>query len=194
MTSPSPQRFGHLPAGLAVLVTACLAPLLAACAGAAAQVNLPTKTQATAAAAPESAPPRLTPRQQVVAAFTGYTTAMAAAFDSRSPAEVRQLLSPYLSAATIANAVRAFGQAWRQNEVSFGQPERHIIGVRIDGPAAWVHDCDNTSKSGLEYAGTGEIVPGSLGTVDDNLLTRLDLVGGHWVIGVQTVEEVPCTS
>ena len=191
MTSPTPQRYGRRPAGLALLVTACLAPLLAACAGAAAQVHLPAKTQATAAAAP--APQPLTPREQVVAAFTGYTTAMATAFDSRSPAEVRQLLSPYLNAATIANAVQAFSQAWRQNEVSFGQPERHIIGVRIDGGAAWVHDCDNTSKSGLEYAGTGQIVPGSLGTVDDNLMTRLDLVAGHWVIGVQTVEEVPCT-
>jgi hypothetical protein len=193
MTSPSPQRNGRVPAGLAALVIACLAPFLAACAGAAAQVNLPAKTQATAAAAPAPVPARLTPRQQVVAAFTGYTTAMTAAFDSRSQAEVRRLLSPYLSAATIANAVRAFGQAWRQNEVSFGQPERHIIGIRIQGAAAWVHDCDNTSKSGLEYAGTGQIVPGSLGTADDNLLTRLDRVGGHWVIGVQTVEEVPCT-
>jgi len=192
MTSPTPQRFGRLPAGLALVVTACLAPLLAACAGAAAQVRLPAKTEATAAAAP-AAPQRLTPRQEVIAAFTGYTTAMAAAFDSRSPAEVRQLLSPYLNAATIANAVHAFSQAWQQNEVSFGQPEQHIIGVRIEGTAAWVHDCDNTSKSGLQYAGTGQIVPGSLGTVDDNLMTRLDLVDGHWVIGVQTVEEVPCT-
>jgi hypothetical protein len=193
MTTPSPQRYGRLPAGLAALMIACLAPLLAACAGAAAQAHLPAKTDATAAAAPAAAPARLTPRQRVVAAFAGYTTAMAAAFDSRSPAEVRQLLTPYLSSATIANAVRAFGQAWRQNEVSFGQPDRHIIGVRIQGAAAWVHDCDDTSKSGLEYAGTGQIVPGSLGTVDDNLMTRLDLVGGHWVIGVQTVEEVPCT-
>jgi hypothetical protein len=192
MTSPTPQRCRRLPAGRTVLVIACLAPLIAACAGAAAQVRLPAKTQPTAAAA-APAPQRLTPRQQVIAAFTGYTTAMAGAFDSRSPAEVRQLLSPYLDAATIANAVRAFSQAWRQNEVSFGQPEHHIIGVRIQGSAAWVHDCDNTSKSGLEYAGTSQIVPGSLGTVDDNLLTRLNLVGGHWVIGVQTLEDVPCS-
>jgi hypothetical protein len=193
MTSPTPQRCGRLPAVRAVLVTACLAPLLAACASAAAQVQLPAKTRPTAASA-AAAPRRLTPRQQVIAAFTGYTTAMAAAFDSRSPAEVRQLLRPYLDTATIANAVRAFRQAWSQNEVSFGQPERHIIGVRIQGGAAWVHDCDNTSKSGLEYAGTGQIVPGTLGTVDDNLLTRLNLVDGHWVIDVQTIEDVPCSA
>jgi hypothetical protein len=193
MTSPTPQRWCRLPAGLAVLAAACLAPLLAACAGAAAQVNLPAKTQATTSAA-ASAPQRLTPRQEVISTFTGYTAAMAAAFDSRSPAEVRQLLGPYLNAATIANAVHAFGQAWRQNEVSFGQPVQHIIAVRVQGSAAWVHDCDNTSKSGLEFAGTGQIVPGSLGTVDDNLLTRLNLVDGHWVIGVQTVEDVPCSA
>jgi hypothetical protein len=36
-------------------------------------------------------------------------------------------------------------------------------------------------------------VPGTLGTAEDNLVTRLDLVRGHWVIGIQTIEDVPCT-
>jgi hypothetical protein len=55
-----------------------------------------------------------------------------------------------------------------------------------------VHDCDNTSQSGLEYASTGEIVPGSLGNTEDNLVTRLNLVRGHWMVWVQTIEDVPC--
>jgi len=198
MTSPIPQRPRHadgvhaLGRPLIALLAACLVPLLAACAGAAAQVHLPAKAAATTSARP--APVPLTPRQQVVSAFTGYTAAMAAAFDSRSPAQVRELLHPYLDRATISNAIQAFSHAWNQNEVSYGHPVQHIIGVRIRGRTAWVHDCDDTSNSGLAYAGTGQVVPGTLGSPDDNLVTRLSLIGGHWHVGVQTIEDVPCTA
>jgi hypothetical protein len=191
MTLSTPQRVGRMPLCLSALLAACLAPSLAACAGAAAQVNLPAKAAATRSAPP--APRPQTPRQQVVAAFTGYTAAMAAAFDSRSPGQVRQLLQPYLDRATISNAIQAFSRAWGQNEVSYGHAVLHIIGVRIKGSSAWVHDCDDTSRAGLAYAGSGQVVPGTLGSPDDNLVTRLDLIGGHWHIGVQTVEDVPCT-
>jgi len=117
---------------------------------------------------------------------------MASAFNSRSPATVRQLLRPYLAASTVSNALRAFSQAWSHGEISYGHVVQHIIGIRIAGPAAWVHDCDNTSDAGLAYASTGQIVPGTLGTAEDNLVTRLDLVRGHWVIAIQTIEDVPC--
>ena len=189
MTSSSPPRRGRLPLGRAALLVACLAPVLAACGGAAAQVQLPAKAVATRSAAPPAPP--LTARQQVVVAFTGYTAAMAAAFDSRSAAQVRQLLRPYLDQATIANAIRSFSQAWGQHEVSYGHPEQHIIGVRIRGAAAWVHDCDDTSGSGLAYT-SGQVVPGTLGSPHENLVTRLNRVDGHWLFGIQTIEDVPC--
>lgn len=190
MTSSTPPRPGRLPSARAALLAAFLTPLLAACGGAAAQVQLPAKVAATTSAPPAVRP--LTPRQQVAVAFSGYTAAMTAAFDSRSPAQVRQLLTPYLDKATISNAIRAFSQAWGRSEVSYGHAEHHILGVRIRGTAAWVHDCDDTSGSGLAYSGTGQVVPGTLGTPDENLVTRLNLVNGHWLIGVQTVEDVPC--
>lgn len=194
MTSPTWQRAcWRPPAWLAVLI-AGLTPVLAACAATAPLVHLPAKPkphQARAAAVTVQQP--LSPRQQVVAAYLGYTTAMTDAFNSRSPADVRQLLAPYLDSATVSNAIRAFGQAWTKGEISYGQVERHILAVNIDGTAAWVHDCDNTSNSGLAYASTDQIVPGSLGIPDDNLVTRLNLVRGHWVVYVQTVEDVSCT-
>jgi hypothetical protein len=177
-------------AAMAVLA-ACAAPALAACAGAAPSVQLPAKAPVQKATAASKQRP-LTSHQQVVAAYTGYTAAMAAAFDSRSAARVGQLLAPFLDRATVANATRAFRQAWAKDEISYGQVVRHIIGVRIQGTAAWVHDCDNTSASGLEYARTSQIVPGSLGLPDQNIVTRLNLVHGHWVVAVQTVEDVPC--
>ena len=46
--------------------------------------------------------------------------------------------------------------------------------------------------AGVLTVGTGQVVPGTLGSPDENLVTRLNLVSGHWLIGIQTVEEVPC--
>ena len=76
--------------------------------------------------------------------------------------------------------------------MSYGSVVQHIIGVRVQGTKAWVHDCDNTSDSGLANGRTGQVVPGSLGTADDNLVTRLNLVDGHWMVWVQTIEDLPC--
>jgi hypothetical protein len=190
MTSVTRIRNVPLSSGVAVVAAACLTSL-AACGSPAARVHLPAKPHAAKAAVVTANQPA-TPRQQVVAAYTGYTAAMQAAFSSRSPGRVKELLSPFLDAATIRNATGAFSQAWAKNDISYGQAVQHIIGVRISGTAAWVHDCDNTSQSGLEYASTGEIVPGSLGNTEDNLVTRLNLVRGHWMVWVQTIEDVPC--
>jgi hypothetical protein len=193
-TFPTWQRTASLPPAWLAVIVACLVPLLAACAATAPLVHLPAKpkpphpAKAAAATIQES----LSPRQQVVDAYLGYTNAMTNAFNSRSAAEVRRLLGPYLDAATVRNAIRAFGQAWAKGEINYGQVQRHIIGVNVEGTAAWVHDCDNTSNSGLAYASTDQIVPGSLGIPDDNLVTRLNLVRGHWVVYVQTVEDVSC--
>ena len=112
MTSLTPQRTAAFSAGRAAVLLACLVPLLAACAGAAAQVRLPPKTTAQAVADPAARP--LTAQQQVVAAYTGYTAAMSAAFDSRDAAAVRQLLGPYLDTATIKNAIRASARRGRR--------------------------------------------------------------------------------
>lgn len=172
-------------------MAASLVPLLAACAAALAPVHLPRKP-ARQEPVVVSRPQRLTAHQQVVAAYTGYTAAMAAAFASRSTARVSEILRPYLGTATIRNAIRTFSRAWAAGEVSYGQVVQHIISVRIDGSAAWVHDCDNTSGAGLEYARTGQAVPGTRGVPDDNLVTRLNLVHGHWMVWAQTVEALPC--
>ncbi len=182
----------RLPALLSV--AACLVPLLAGCAATAPLVHLPARPKLHAARAAAATVQRpLSARQQVITAYLGYTAAMTDAFNSRSVAEVRLLLAPYLDTATVRNAISAFTQAWARDEISYGQVERHIIGVKVEGKAAWVHDCDNTSDSGLAYASTDQIVPGSLGIRDENLVTRLNLVHGHWVVYVQTIEDVSCT-
>ncbi len=194
MTFQTWHRSGwRLPAWLAVIV-ASAAPVLVACTATAPLVRLPARPRAHPATAAAVTVQRLpSARQQVISAYLGYTTAMTDAFNSRSAAQVRVLLGPYLNAATVRNAIHAFSQAWARGEITYGEIERHIIGVSVEGSAAWVHDCDNTSNSGLAYASTDQIVPGSLGIADDNLVTRLSLVRGHWVVDVQTIEDASCT-
>jgi hypothetical protein len=187
VTRSAPRRTRKLPA----VLLSCAGLLLAGCAGAAAQVQLPARPSATPTAT-AAAVGSQSPRQRVLATYAGYTTATTQAFGARSAPRVRQLLDPYLDPATVRNFISAFRQDWAKNEVTYGRPVRHILSVRIQGSAAWVHECDDTTESGLAYAATGQVVPGSLGIPDFNLVTRLNLAHGRWMIGVQTVEDVPC--
>jgi hypothetical protein len=175
---------------LLAVLACCLAPLLAACSGAAAQVQLPAKVVRAVPAASASAA-ALPTQQQVVAALTGYTSALGEAAKSRSPALARRLLTPYLAGDRLGGVVQAVSGIWAKGESFYGQDILHILTVRIDGRRAFVHDCDDTSSMGLQNAG-GQPVPGTAGIPQDNLVTRLDLVGGHWMVESQLVEDVPC--
>jgi hypothetical protein len=175
----------------ASLLAACPTIVLAGCGPTATSVRLPPKSPATPAVS-ASTRHTLSERQQVIAAFTGYNAALRLASNSRSAAAVRRLMSPYIDSATIANLIRFDRGLWSRNESSYGHVVYHILTVRIDGDHAFVHDCDNTSDSGLENIATGQPIPGSLGVRDLNIITRLNLVHGRWLIGLQTIEDVPC--
>jgi hypothetical protein len=176
---------------LAVLAC-CLAPALASCTGAAVQVRLPPKSSPVAAAARVQHAP--TQRQLVLAAFSGYTAALHAADLSVNAATARRLLRPYLSAARVAGTVQTELSIWAKGERFYGQDVLHVLTVRIEGRHAFVHDCDNTSAMGLENAATGQPVPGTAGIPAENIVTRLELVHGHWLIQFQLIEDVPCAA
>jgi hypothetical protein len=166
-------------------------PVLAACSGKPAQVELPAK-QAAATPAASRELVSATPRQQVLAALTGYTAALGRAEQSRSITVARRLLRPYLAVSRTGDLVQAVSTIWAKGDRFYGEDVLHIIGVRIHGHRAFVHDCDDTSGMGLENAATGQALPGSAGVRDANLVTRLDLVAGHWVVEFQLPEGVPC--
>jgi hypothetical protein len=168
-----------------------LVPALAGCARTVAAVQLPAKPVQTSEAT--SAPAAPTARQQVVAALIGYTAALAQADESRSSSSARQLLRPYLVAGRIAGLVQAMHAIWDRGESFYGQDVLHVSSVTVAGRHAFVHDCDDTSGMGLLDVATAQIVPGSVGTSRANLVTRLDLVSGHWLVQFQLVEDVPCT-
>lgn len=174
----------------AVMVV-CAMPLLAACTGAAARVTLPV-TSDVRTPATLSQPVPSAPRQQVVAALTGYTAALSRAEQSRSDLLAGELLRPYLAANRIRGMVAALRAIWARGDGFYGADVLHILSVRIDGRRAFAHDCDNTSSMGLTNESTGQLVPGSAGVQHANLVTRLDLVSRRWVVASQLPEDVPC--
>lgn len=178
--------------GSAVAAMAAVAVLLTGCAASPALVRLPVRSsevRATAVSAPATSV-----TQQVIAAFTGYTIALGQADKSRSEAVARSLLRPYLAASRIDGLVQAMSSIWAQGELFYGQDIVRITSVTVGSGRAFVHDCDDTSGMGLEHAATGQVVPGSAGIPRENVVTRLDLVGGHWLVQFQLIEDAPCTA
>jgi hypothetical protein len=141
-----------------------------------------------------STPAALSAQQQVIAVRTNYTAAIGEAEKSRSAIEARELLRPYLAADRIDGLVQTMASIWTKGEVFYGQDVLHIVRVTVTDTAAFVYDCDDTSSMGLKYAATGEVVPGSQGSPEMNLITRLDLTGGHWLVQFQVVVDQPCTA
>ncbi len=188
---PSRGRRAQLVRGLGCCYLASAVALaLAACSSAVGQVLLPPESpDATPAATVQQAP---TQRQQVLAAFAGYTAALHAADLSGDAARARRLLRPFLAAARIPGVVQTERSIWAKGERFYGQAVLHVLSVKIDGRHAFVHDCDNTSAMGLQNASTGLPVPGTAGIPEDNVITRLDLVRRHWLVAFQLIEDVPC--
>ena len=132
MTSPRSRQTAPRTRRVPALLVACLAPALAACSGAAAQVQLPAKPAAATPAA-QASPAALTARQQVVAALAGYVTALGQAEQSRSGAAARRILRPYLAADRIGGLVRAVSIIWASGDAFYGQDVLHVLTVRIEG-------------------------------------------------------------
>jgi hypothetical protein len=128
----------------------------------------------------------------VIAALAGYSAALGQAEQSRSGATARRLLHPYLAANRIGGLVRAVSTIWARGDAFYGQDVLRVLTVRIEGRRAFVHECDNTSGMGLEHAASGQAVPGSSGVEHDNLVTRLELARGRWLVESQLPEDVPC--
>lgn len=168
-----------------------LASAVAGCGGQQA-VNLPQKAagqQDPPAAAASHAP--LTPRQQVVAAYTGYWQALGQALDTRSAPQARAILARHVPPASIPSLVSGFESDWARGEIQYGSPVPHIQSVRIDGSHAAVHDCADFSHAGLQDASTGQVI-GSLGDSRVNMISTLVRSHGRWLVSNQVPVVVPC--
>ena len=193
MTRVWPRLLLQPSCGCSVLIAAAMASALAACNGTAVPVALPSRSPVAATPASPTAA-FLSAQQQVIVARANYTLAVGDAEKSRSATEARELLRPYLAAGQIDALVQTMSSIWAKGESFYGQDVLHILRVTVTDNTAFVYDCDDTSSMGLKYAATGQVVPGSGGSPDMNLITRLGLVGGHWLVQFQVVVDEPCTA
>jgi hypothetical protein len=164
--------------------------LAAAGCGGQASVALPSKASAPVTPAALADPP-LTPRQQVVAAYTGYWQALGQALDTQNAQRARVILARYVPPAGIPSLISAFETEWVRGEIQYGGPVLHILSVRITGDHAAVHDCADFSQAGVQDASTGQVI-GSLGNPHVNMITTLVLTHGRWLVSNQVPVVSPC--
>ncbi len=181
---------GKWAVGLATGLVAGLVGGLAGCGATAAPVRLPVRgphaTATSAAPAHESA------RELVIGAYRGYWRATNNALDSRNPQRATEILAGYVPRTAVAALVNGLRRLWRRDEISYGEPVLHIMGVTFTGSrTAAVHDCIDMSHAGFQDWQTGQVV-GGLGQPHDNLITTLALEHGRWLVTDAITVARPC--
>jgi hypothetical protein len=145
-----------------------------------ADVALPVKPDHVQAAGAKTVAP--TERDQVVAAYEGYWRATSAALASRDPGKAGAILAGYVPGSAIPELVGGLKAIWRRDEIGYGSPVFHILGVRITGHrTAAVHDCVDLSHTGFQNQQTGQIV-GGFGQSHDFMITTLVRTHGRWLV------------
>jgi hypothetical protein len=183
-------RYALAPRALAVPVLAVAAAAVAGCGSAQAPVALPPRAAAHSPA--QAAMARPTVRQQVVAAYTAYWQATAAATDAGGGARARAILAPYLPPSSIPAMIAALRQDWAAHAVTDGSPVLHITAVSVGHGTATVSDCVDLSHAGLRDARTGQVFPHSFGSPRASYFASLVRRGGHWLVSNLVPVVAPC--
>lgn len=155
-----------IPVGLAALV------LLAGCGGGG-TVPLPAKSsslRAPSASASVSAPDSA--RAQVIAAYTGYFPASKAA-EAATPARARAILASYAAQPYLNDVLAQMVDYRTRGETAWGYVVPHVTKVTVNGHLAEVYDCQDASHAALANASTGDVIPGTTGSVRTYLIASL---------------------
>jgi hypothetical protein len=172
--------------------------LLAACGASRASVSLPPKQSsaptatASASAAPTSA------KQAVIDAYLAFWRASSLAENTDSATRAQAILAPYVISTYIKFMISGMQSAWAKGQVTWGASVEHIQSATVatlnsGEQTAVVRDCQDDSHSGLANAQTGALVPGTLGSAEQELYTSMGLVNGHWLIEQVTFVGDTCT-
>jgi hypothetical protein len=168
-------------AGVAAL--ACVA----GCGASAPSVSLPPKQSGTPAATAAASAAPTSAKQAVIDAYLAFWPASSQAEKAGDAAKAEVILAPYVASTYINYMISGMQSAWAKGEVSWGASVEHIQSVIVatlnsGEQTAVVRDCQNDSESGLANAQTGVLVPGTLGSAEQELYTSMGLVNGHWLI------------
>ena len=186
------------PRRLSPLLLLALLSLLAAGCTAPRQVAIPGRLRTPSAVAPASpaspspahAPPST--RQRVVAAYRGYWRAYEAAWRSRNPARVRQILARYVVPGGIGLDLTSDRQLWARHQAPDGAAVPHVLSVRLHGRTAALHDCLDLSHLGDADTRTGQLIPDSFGPPRMNFYVTLVLASGQWLVRTFAEAVQPC--
>lgn len=160
---------------------------LAACGGSASFVSLPPKgVSAGSAAGSSPATAATSSRQAVIAAYLAFWTASSQAEKTRSATAAGTILAAYVDRNYISYMITGMQAAWAKHEVSWGASVEHIQSVTIAAingeQSALVKDCQDDSHDGLASAPTGDLLPGTLGSAQQELSASLSLINGRWLV------------
>jgi hypothetical protein len=161
---------------------------LAACGASAPSVSLPPKQPSAPAAAALALPTASTSSKQAVSiAYLAFWPASSQAEKAGNATAARRILAPYVAPSYISYMISGMRSAWTKREVSWGASIEHIQSVTVatlhsGEQTAVVKDCQDDSRDALASAETGVLVPGTLGSADQELYASLSLISGRWLI------------
>jgi len=171
---------------------------VAACGSSAPTVSLPPKQSTAPASAASSSAATTSAKQAVIDAYMAFWPASTQAEKTDNATKAQSILAPYVASTYISYMISGMQSAWAKGEISWGTSVEHIQSVIVatlnsGEQTAVVRDCQNDSNSGLADAQTGALVPGTLGSAEQELYTSMGLLNGHWLIEQVTFIGDTCT-
>ncbi|MGH3302157.1 MAG: hypothetical protein ACRDOK_10830 [Streptosporangiaceae bacterium] len=161
-------------------------------------MSLPPKQSSAPAAGSPSVAAATSAKQAVINAYLAFWPASSQAEKAGNAAAARAILAPDVDPNYISYMISGMQTAWTKNEVSWGTSTEHIQSVTVatlnsGAQTAVLRDCQDDSHDGLASAQTAQLVPGTLGSSQQELYASLSLVNGHWLIEQVTFVGDTCT-
>lgn len=168
-------KFGAVATMTTVAVTAC--------SGHNARVTFPSTppSAARSSGSPRASTtaPRRT-RDVVIAAYTEFLSAANRAIIA-PPSQARTILQTYATGDFLEFQIRQVAVHQAAHEEPRGKAIVHVTRVKVDSPAATIHDCQDDSGAGLADRRTHRLIGRSRGTTNQSLIANMTIGGdGKW--------------
>jgi hypothetical protein len=167
------QRHRSHVTGTAALALALIA---GSCGGHASKITLPSTTPpaAPSSSSASASASSQTAKDAVIAAYTGYLTAVNKAILA-PPEQTRPILRDYATGAYLDFEVHQVAVHRAAREEPWGKVVTHVTNVELASSSAKVHDCQDASNAGLADQRTHRLIPNSRGTATNNLIADMTL-------------------
>lgn len=153
----------------------------------------PVLTARTSRLDPVGAVPSPAAAAQVIAAYTAYFPALTAAEPQPQP-RAAAMLAPYAAQPYLGHVLAQMAWYRAHDELSWGYLVPHVTSVQITGSQAVVRDCQDAGNAWLVSTVTGEVIPGTVGSVRTYLVATLARGGGErWRLTFLAHVAGPCS-